>query len=375
MSTIKVNEVQPTVAGGGVKIDGVQMPTAGPLSNRNLVIGGAMNIAQRGTSTSVAAADGDTFLVDRFFVLAQGSTQFTYSQSTEAPAGFSNSIKLDVTTADTLNTNDQIKLEHRIEGYNSAFLNWGTSDAKTITLSFWIKSNLTGNTQVALVNSGNNRNYVATFTIDSANTWEKKTLTVPGDTGGTWNTGNDIGIRLRWGSFGPDYQTSSVNQWVANATQLNSRSDSPINFASSINNELYITGVQLEVGEQATPFEHRSYGDELARCQRYFQFIGRAGGNAGVAAGFTTTTNFYGYGSLPGGRMRAAPTIAVDGTLSHLSYTHTAVSRTASNLQNLGTGKDTYVIQITGNGSTTSNAGAYARIENASSALTFSAEL
>ena len=279
MSTIRVTNIEhESTANGGIQldssghvtVDGQQMPTAGALSNRNLVIGGAMNIAQRGTSTTVAAADGDTFLVDRFFVLIDGTAAATYSQSTEAPADFSRSIKLDVTTADTLNTNDQLKLEHRVEGYNSAFLNWGTSDAKKVTLSFWIKSNLTGNTQVAFVNNGNNRNYVATFTIDSANTWEQKTLTVPGDTAGTWETGNGIGIRLRWGSFGPTYQTSSVDQWVANSTQLNSRSDSPINFASSTDNELYITGVQLEVGEKATPFEHRSYSDELARCQRYF---------------------------------------------------------------------------------------------------------
>ena len=125
----------------------------------------------------------------------------------------------------------------------------------------------------------------------------------------------------------------------------------------------------------ATDFEHRSFAEELKLCQRYFQQIGKEGSNASVAAGFTTTTNFYGYGCLPGGQMRAAPTIAVSGTLAHLSYTHTAVSSTANNLQNLGTGKDTYVIQITGNSSTTANAGAYARIENASSALTFSSEL
>ena len=125
----------------------------------------------------------------------------------------------------------------------------------------------------------------------------------------------------------------------------------------------------------ATDFEHISFDQELASCQRYFQFIGKEGSNAGVAAGFTTTTNFYGYGCLPGGRMRAAPTIAVSGTLSHLSYTHTGVTRSANNLQNLGSGRDTYVIQITGDGSTTDNAGAYARIENASSALTFSSEL
>ena len=291
-------------------INGITFPTAGPLSNRNLVIGGAMNIAQRGTSTSVAAADGDTFLVDRFFNLMVGSAVATYSQSTESPAGFTNSLKLDITTADTdLSTDNQIKIEHRVEGYNSAFLGWGSSDAKTVTLSFWIRSNLTGNTQVAFVNLANDRNYVATFTIDSANTWEKKTLTVPGDTGGTWNTSNDTGIRLRWGSFGTDFQTCSVDQWVANSTQLNSRSDSPINFASSTDNELYLTGVQLEVGEKATPFEHRSYGDELARCQRYFQKFGRdeSGKNRLIGSGNGGSNPLFGF-TFPY-IMRATPTL------------------------------------------------------------------
>ena len=241
------------------------------LSNRNLIINGAMQVAQRGTSFASISGAAYSAGVDRFFVQDVNSAagEATVSQSTTAPDDFINSLKIDVTTADTsLVAADQYKIEHRIEGQNISHLNWGTSAAKTVTLSFWIRSNKTGNTQVALLNSANDRAYVATFTINTANTWEKKELTVAGETSGTWLTTNGVGLRLRWGSFGSTYQTSSIDQWISSETM--SRDDSPINFFDSTDNELYLTGVQLEIGEQATPFEHRSYGNELARCQRYY---------------------------------------------------------------------------------------------------------
>lgn len=236
---------------------------------RNLIINGAMQVAQRGTSFSLGTAN--VFPVDRFFVRDVNSAagEATVSQSTTTPDDFKNSLKIDVTTADTsLVAADQYKIEHRIEGQNISHLNWGTSAAKTVTLSFWIRSNKTGNTQVAVLNSDNNRSYVATFSISAADTWERKELTIDGDTSGTWLTTNGIGLRLRWGSFGSTYQTSSVNQWVG--SQVMSRDDSPINFFDSTDNELYLTGVQLEVGTNASDFEHRSYAEELALCRRYF---------------------------------------------------------------------------------------------------------
>jgi hypothetical protein len=240
------------------------------LSNRNMIINGAMQVAQRGTSFSSITAN--VYPVDRFFVRDVNSAagEATVSQSTTTPDDFKNSLKIDVTTADTsLVAADQYKIEYRAEGQDVAHLNWGTSAAKAVTLSFWIRSNKTGNTQVAVLNSDNNRAYVATFSISAADTWERKELTIDGDTSGTWLTTNGIGLRLRWGSYGSTYQTSSVNQWVG--SQVMSRDDSPINFFDSTDNELYLTGVQLEIGEQATPFEHRSFGDELAACQRYYQ--------------------------------------------------------------------------------------------------------
>ena len=241
---------------------------------RNIVINGAMQVAQRGTSFTLEN-NSIKYPVDRFLVHDVNSSagEATISQSTTAFTDFKNSLKIDVTTADTaLVAADQYKIEYRVEGQDIEHLNYGTSAAKTVTLSFYIRSNKTGNTQVALLNAANDRAYVATFTIDSANTFERKELTISGVTDGTWLNDNQTGLRLRWGSFGSTYQTSSTNQWVS-GSHFNSRSDSPINFFDSTDNELYITGVQLEVGSQATPFESRSFGEELALCQRYYQQI------------------------------------------------------------------------------------------------------
>jgi hypothetical protein len=236
---------------------------------RNIIVNGAMQVAQRGTSFTLENASAK-YPVDRFFVqdVNSSSGEATVSQSTTAPTDFKNSLKIDVTTADTsLAAGDQYKIEYRIEGQDISHLNFGTSSAQTVTLSFYIRSNKTGNTSVALLNNDNDRAYVATFTIDSANTFERKEITIAGDQSGTWLDTNGIGLRLRWGSFGSTFQTSSVNQWQAN--QVMSTNSSPINFFDSTDNELYLTGVQLEVGT-ATPFEHRSFGEELALCQRYY---------------------------------------------------------------------------------------------------------
>ena len=294
---------------------------AGGLTGRNLIINGAMQVAQRGTSFSSITAS--VYPVDRFFVkdTNAASGQATVSQSTTAPDDFKYALKVDVTSADTsLAANDQYKIEYRAEGQDVAHLNWGTSAAKTVTLSFWIRSNKTGNTQVAVVNGDNNRSYVAPFTIGASNTWERKELTIDGDTGGTWLTSNDVGLRLRWGSFGSGYQTSSVDQWLGN--QKMSRDDSPINFFDSTDNELYLTGVQLEVGEQATPFEHRSFHEQRLACYRYFFQFG-SDGSTGVSGTNNNCHISYAYVKSntaaeawvsPPLPMRVQPTVTVSAT-------------------------------------------------------------
>ena len=287
------------------------------LGDRNLIINGAQTIAQRGTSDTSASGQ-ERFVTDRFLtgIVGTNSSVFAITQSTDAPTGFTHSLKWDCTTADSsLAVDHQSKIEHRIEGLNVAHLGWGTSNAQTVTLSFYVKSNLTGNTQVAFNNSDNNRSYVSTFTIDAANTWERKTLTVPGDTTGTWVTNNDIGLRLRWGTFGSDYQTSSVDQW--NAGEFMSRDDSPINFSSSTSDELYLTGVQLEVGNTATPFQHEPYAKTLLKCMRYFQIIdGTVAGGALVIGHGATRSSDNTHIQIPLGiALRDKPAASVTNTI------------------------------------------------------------
>ena len=236
------------------------------LSNRNLIINGAMQVAQRGTSFSTTGS----FPVDRFSV-GYGVTggTFTVSQDTTSPTDFSNSIKYLVGTAASAGSSEQAFVGTTFEGYSTSHLNFGTSDAKAITLSFWVRSSVTGTYCVAFINNAFDRSYIAEYSISSANTWEYKTITVSEDTSGTWvgavNTRSML-VRFDLGS-GSSFNTTA-GAWQSGSYRNTSSQANLVNNASAT---WYITGVQLEVGEQATPFEHRSYGDELARCQRYYE--------------------------------------------------------------------------------------------------------
>ena len=189
------------------------------------------------------------------------------------PDSFQNSAKLSITTADSsIAAGDAWELTQHIEGYNVADLLFGTSSAKSVTLSFSVNCTSTGTFCVVLLGSSDgstlDRSYVAEYTINTANTWEEKTITVPGDTGGTWHTGNGKGLSVRFGlTAGTTYQ-KAAGSWGA-GNMIGSSNQTQL--LSTANSEWYVTGVQLEVGNTATPFEHRSYGDQLARCERYYQ--------------------------------------------------------------------------------------------------------
>ena len=240
---------------------------AGGITGKNLIINGAMQVAQRGTSF----ADLNGYNLDRFEVGSSDDGAVTVTQDTTVPSGqgFKNSMKFDVTTADTsIGASQYYQFYQKIEGQNVAHLMWGTSDAKSVTLSFWCRSNKTGTYVITFMNNAADRLNPNNFTINSANTWEKKTITLSGDTTGTWLTTNGIGLYVIWNlALGSDYQDGTNGTWGS----ADYGSGATVNFLDSTSNEFYITGIQLEVGEQATPFEHRSYGDELARCQRYYQ--------------------------------------------------------------------------------------------------------
>ena len=272
MSTIKVNAIKNTSTDDGgiaidnsghVQIDGQQLPTTGALSNRNLIINGAMQVAQRGTSFT-----SNGYTLDRWR-FSTNAGAFTVSQSSTAPAGFTNSLKVDCTTTGTPTGQDEGYVETKIEAQNLQHLQFGTSGAQPVTLSFYVKSNKTGSYGLWTYQEDAASQYATTYTISSADTWEHKTITIPGNTATAINNDNGVGLDFRFYLLaGSDYAGTPAETWT---TTLTSNRTTSLNLADNTANEWLITGVQLEVGEKATPFEYRSYGDELQRCERYCQ--------------------------------------------------------------------------------------------------------
>ena len=260
---------------------------------RNIVINGAMQVAQRGTSTA-SISSGNNFVLDRTrFQLSNGGT-WTMSQSTTVPTGqgFSNSLKLDCTAADTsLGSSDYLLVQQVIEGQDVQQFAFGTSDAKSVTVSFWIRSNKTGTYTLEVQQQNSSSGFyqnAKTFTISSANTWEKKEITFVGNTSQNIINSNAIGFYVSiWLGTGTSRTSGTFTNGTWHNTTANRISSSNVNLADSTDNELYLTGLQLEVGEQATPFEHRSFGEELALCQRYFERTEGVDSSARGVGGFT----------------------------------------------------------------------------------------
>ena len=245
----------------------------GALSNRNLIINGAMQVAQRDTSVTGVTSSGYR-TCDRFVVSMLTLGTWTISQSTDAPEGFANSLKLDCTTADASPAaGDYLFIDQRIEGQNLQMLKKGTSNALPLTLSFWVKSSKTGDFQVNLNDTDNTRIISSVVTINATSTWEQKTITFDGDTTGTLGNDNDTSLRVEmWFDAGSNWTSGATATAWESLVSADRAAGTTLALGNSTSNELYLTGVQLEVGDTATPFEHRSYGDELARCQRYYSY-------------------------------------------------------------------------------------------------------
>jgi|9_EtaG_2_1085328.scaffolds.fasta_scaffold06296_3 hypothetical protein len=281
MSKIKVNRIENTSTtdggididtSGHVQLDGLQLPTAGALSNRNLIINGEHKVDQRNNGSSVTLSSTTAFITDRWSSRINGGGAVA-RQSGTVPSGkgFKRSLKFDVTTADTSpSANDEIYVQTKPEAQDLTQLSYGSSDAKSVTISFWVQSALTGNFGFFIYQDDAVRAYQTTYNISTANTWEYKTITVPGDTAGTIDDDNGTGFEIRWYLAVGSNKGGSSNQ-NAWGSDFNNRHPTSTNLMASASNNWYITGIQLEVGEKATPFEHRSYGDELARSMRYFQ--------------------------------------------------------------------------------------------------------
>jgi hypothetical protein len=286
---------------------------------KNRIINGGMVIDQRNAGASVTQISADlVFPVDRTNIYGSVTSKFTAQQnagSVTPPVGFVNYLGCTSSSAYTVGSSDSFWVQQRIEGYNVADLQWGTANAKTVTLSFWVRSSLTGTFGGSFQNSASDRSYPYSYTISSANTWEYKTITVAGDTTGTWiGATNGMGVKIFWGLGSGATVSNTAGAWAAGNFTSATGATSVVGTSGAT---FYITGVQLEVGSTATSFDYRPYGTELALCQRYFAV--------------TATTLSGGLSSLNGQgnlqwfykvTMRAAPTVT--GNTAQTNVTSTA---------------------------------------------------
>jgi len=258
---------------------------------KNRIINGAMVIDQRNAGASVNTAG--SFAVDRWFMQRGGAAVFSLGQSTTVPAGagFYNSIVATVTTAAAIGSGDYYDIQQNIEGLNLLDLNWGTANAATVTLSFWVRSSVSGVYSFQFRNSAANRSIVFNYTIATANTWQQITQTIAGDTSGTWLNTNGIGIGLVIPlGTGSSYTTATTGTWQAG--NFNASTSALTTWQATLSNTFYITGVQLEKGSTATSFDYRPYGTEFMLCQRYCCVFTSASANdtlPGLGIAYNTT--------------------------------------------------------------------------------------
>ena len=308
---------------------------------RNLIINGAMQVAQRGTSATSVSTEGYK-CVDRMrWTMDTTSAVFTLSQSTDVPSGqgFAKSFKAEVTTADaSLAANAQTRFEYRFEGQDLQQLAKGTSNAKKVTLSFWVKAFQTGTYVINLQDTDNSRLIAATYTVDTSATWEYKTVTFAGDTSGAFTNDANLSLVIHWYlGAGSNYTIGTLATAWESLTNANRAVGQTVDIATSTSNYWAITGIQLEVGENASDFEHRSFAEELALCQRYYQKIGPAADGSAAnrtlyGLGFViNSSNFRPLINFPV-KFRTAPgAIETSGTASHFSCSFGADSSQALN--------------------------------------------
>ena len=281
--------------------------------NKNRIINGAMVIDQRNAGASVTA--NSVYSVDRWLAISDTSNKWSVQQnagSVTPPAGFTYYVGGTSSSAYSPISTDYFGFSQRIEGYNSADLAWGTSNAKPITLSFWAYSSLTGSFGGSLLNSSQNRCYPFSYTISSANTWTQISITIAGDTSGTWLTTNGIGIVLFFSMGAGSSRVGTANAWTGTSNVF--APTGSVNVVSTSGATLYLTGVQLEAGTTASPFEYRQYGTELTLCQRYAIVYGRDQiYNEVGGTGFSYSTTAANIPVAFPVQMRSTPTLTTSG--------------------------------------------------------------
>jgi len=319
MSTLAVNTIVDANSGNTAQINGMT-PTAQSLQGfRNRIINGDMRIDQRNAGASVTPTNLQ-YCVDRFLFGLSQTSKLTAQQTTVAPSGFTNSFRITSSSSYAVISSDFFFLRQPIEGFNVADLAWGTASAATVTLSFMVYSSLTGTFGGSVRNSANNRSYPFTYTVSAANTWTTAAITIPGDTSGTWLTNNGMGIDVCFGVGVGSNFSGTAGAWAGSNFVSATGAVSVVGTSGAT---FYITGVQLEAGSVATPFERRPYGTELVLCQRYYEKTY----NIAVAPGTSTddgrittggenqaspvTTGYLIGSRLWAVRKRAAPTIVL----------------------------------------------------------------
>jgi hypothetical protein len=306
MSNLKVTTINDKDGGSNAVLYGVAAPP-NSMGFRNRILNGDCRIDQRNAGASVTLGASLAYTLDRWAGAEDTDGAATVIQDTVAPTGFTNSLKFTTTTADaSLGATQFAYVAQAIEGLNVADLAWGTASAQTVTLSFQVRSSLTGTFGGAITNSAFNRSYPFTYTISAANTWETKTVTIAGDTTGTWLTTNGVGMRVQFGLGVGSTYSGTAGAWAGSQFISATGATSVIGTLSAT---WQITGVQLEAGTNASAFERRDYGRELAMCQRYYyRQTSQVAGDYFVPNAYAiSTTQAFGYNTFPV-PMRTRPT-------------------------------------------------------------------
>jgi hypothetical protein len=280
-----------------------------------------MVIDQRNAGASVTPTSGQ-YLLDRWLAVLTQASKFTVQQnagSVTPPVGFTNYLGVTSSSAYSVGSGDAFLIAQYVEGFNTSDLNWGTANASSITLSFWVRSSLTGTFGGAILNNANNRSYLFSYTINSANTWEQKSVTIAGDTSGTWVTNNGVGLRIRFGLGSGSTFTGTAGSWGTSDLVQPTGSVSVVGTSGAT---FYITGVQLEKGTAASPFENRLYGTELALCQRYCIVYKDTTASTPFATGvMLTSTRALPMLSFPV-QMRSSPTAIFSSASNYLTVSN-----------------------------------------------------
>jgi hypothetical protein len=323
-----------------LSVGGNNISAVNSLGFRNRIINGDMRIDQRNGGASITPSQA-AYALDRWVYNFNPTARFTFQQNLNGvtpPTGFTNYLGMSVSSAGTPGSGDVNLLRQRIEGFNSADLAWGTASAASVTISFWVRSSLTGTFSGALQNGSENRTYPFTFSISAANTWEFETITIAGDTTGTWATNNTTGIVFTINLGSGSSQLTTAGAWAASGA---TGATGQVNLCATAGATFYLTGVQLEAGSVATPFERRDYGRELILCQRYFYRVqGASNSLAGPALFSTTGANGISIVSFLPTSMRTPPTCTKQGSSgfatnddsTYMNYTvNSAAAESATN--------------------------------------------